>query len=138
MKLRERIVELLAAQADDDDGIVAAAPPVPVRDVFRRFWPYARPYRRWLIVSLVFVALTPAIDAAMIWMFQVVVDDVLVPRDFGAFPPIAAAYLGLALLGGIVAFCDDYVSGWVSGRFLFDLRARFFAHLQGLSLHFFD
>src|SRR4051794_35137714 len=138
MQLRARIAELLVAQTEDEDGIVDAAPPVPVRDIFRRFWPYARPYRRWLLVSLVFVVLTPAIDAAMIWMFQLVVDDVLTPRDFDALIPVAAGYLGLSLLAGLVAFGDDYVSGWVAGRFLLDLRARFFEHLQSLSLHFFD
>src|SRR3954452_25507867 len=113
MKLRERISGLLEAPADDDEDIVAAAPPVPVREIFRRFWPYARPYRRWLLISLVFVVLSPAIETAMIWMFQLVVDDVLAPRDFGAFPPIIAAYLGLTLVAGIVAFGDDYLAGWV-------------------------
>ncbi|MDX6370788.1 MAG: ATP-binding cassette, subfamily bacterial [Gaiellaceae bacterium] len=140
MKLRERIRLLLVTEAEDDDGggVVAGAPPVPVREIFRRFWPYARPYRRWLFVSFVFVALTPAIETATIWMFQLVVDDVLVPRHFGALLPIAAAYVGLTLVGGVVSFFDDYISEWVAGRFLLDLRARFFEHLQGLSLHFFD
>ena len=138
MRLRERIRLLLVTEAEDDDGVVAGAPPVPVREIFRRFWPYARPYRRWLFVSFGFVALTPAIETATIWMFQLVVDDVLVPRDFGALLPIAAAYVGLTLVGGVVSFFDDYISEWVAGRFLLDLRARFFEHLQGLSLHFFD
>jgi ABC-type multidrug transport system fused ATPase/permease subunit len=64
------------------DGLVVAAPPVPVREIFRRFWPYARRYRKWLAFSLIFIVIGPAIDTAMIWMFKVVVDEVLVPRDF--------------------------------------------------------
>ena len=135
--LRERIRELLTA-GGDDEGVVAAAPPVALREIFRRFWPYARPYRRWLFVSLVLVAITPAIETATIWLFKLVIDDVLVPRHFGAFVPIAGAYLGLTLIGGLVSFCDDYISEWVAGRFLLDLRAHLFEHLHGLSLHFFD
>jgi ABC-type multidrug transport system fused ATPase/permease subunit len=138
MTLRERIRLLLVAGTEDDEGIVAAAPPVPVRDIFRRFWPFARPYRRWLFASLVFIALTPAIETATIWMFQLVVDEVLVPRDFDALLPIAVAYLALTLGAGVVSFFDDYISEWVAGRFLLDLRARFFEHLHGLSLNFFD
>jgi ABC-type multidrug transport system fused ATPase/permease subunit len=46
--------------------------------------------------------------------------------------------VGLTLLNGIVSFFDDYISEWVAGRFLLDLRARFFGHLHGLSLDFFD
>src|SRR4051812_31410721 len=29
------------------EGIVAAAPAVAMRDLFRQFWPLARPYRGW-------------------------------------------------------------------------------------------
>ncbi len=122
----------------DDGGAVAAAPPVPLRDVFRRFWPYARPYRRWLLVTLLLVALGPAIETASIWMFKLVVDEVLVPRDFGPFPLIALAYVGLTLLSGAVNFADDLLSTWIGERFLLSLRTRFFAHVQRLSLGFFD
>jgi ABC-type multidrug transport system fused ATPase/permease subunit len=135
--LRDRFRALLAT-AESGDGLVAAAPPVPIREIFRRFWPYARPYRKWLAVSLIFIILGPAIDTAMIWMFKVVVDEVLVPRDFDPFWWIALAYIGLTLLGGVIGFADEYLSTWVGERFLLDLRTRLFAHLQSLPLGFFE
>ncbi|MFL5820906.1 MAG: ABC transporter ATP-binding protein [Solirubrobacteraceae bacterium] len=119
-------------------GVVAAAPPVPIAEIFRRFWPYARPLRRWIAVSLLLVGLVPLIETATIWMFKLVVDDVLVPRDFGPFWWIALAYLGLTLLDGVASFLDDYVATWVGERFLLSLRTDFFAHLQRLSLDFFE
>jgi ATP-binding cassette subfamily B protein len=118
--------------------MVAAAPPVPLGQVFRRFWPDARPYRRWLALSFVFVILGPAIQAAEIYIFKLVIDDVLVPRHFGPFLWIALGYLGLTIVGGIVDFFDDYLSTWVGERFLLELRTGFFRHLQGLSLDFFE
>jgi ABC-type multidrug transport system fused ATPase/permease subunit len=135
--IRQRIGALVSV-ADGDGGVVAAAPPVPVRDIIRRFWPYARPYRRWLWLTLLFIVLLPAIETATIWLFKVVVDDVLVPRDFEPFIWIALAYIGLTLLAGLVSFCDDYLSTWVGERFLLNLRTDFFRHLQTLSLDFFD
>jgi ABC-type multidrug transport system fused ATPase/permease subunit len=84
------------------------------------------------------IALVPLIDTAMIWMFKVVVDEVLVPQDFGPFVWIAGAYVGLTILAGVFGFFDDYLANWIGERFLLDLRTRFFAHLQGLSLDFFD
>ena len=122
----------------DSQALVAAAPPVSVREIFRRFWPYARPYRRWIAVGLVLIAVVPAIDTAMIWMFKLVVDDVLVPQSFGPLPWIALAYLALTLLDGIFSFLDDYVSTWVGERFLLSMRTDFFRHLQGLSIGFFE
>src|SRR5918999_1711742 len=88
--------------------VVAGAPAYPVREIFCRFWPYARPYRRWLPVILVLVALGPAIEAATIWMYKVLVDDVLVPREFGLLIWVVLAYVGLTLAAGFVTFCDEY------------------------------
>jgi ATP-binding cassette, subfamily B, bacterial len=136
-RLREGFRQLVAG-AEEGEEVVAAAPVVPVREVFRRFWPYARPYRRWLPLILVLVALGPAIETATIWMYKVLVDEVLVPRQFDLLLWVILAYVGLTLVEGIVAFCDEYLSTWVGGRFIVSLRTRFFEHLQGLSLAFFD
>jgi subfamily B ATP-binding cassette protein MsbA len=117
---------------------VAVAPAVPVREVFRRFWPYARPYRRWLPIILVLVALGPAIEAATIWIYKILVDEVLVPREFRLLIWVVLAYVGLTLAEGFVTFCDEYLAEWVGGRFIVNLRTALFGHLQGLTLDFFD
>ncbi|HSD23344.1 MAG TPA: ABC transporter ATP-binding protein [Solirubrobacterales bacterium] len=135
--MRARIRSLFSTPAEGE-ALVSASPTVPVREIFRRFWPYAKPYRRWLALSLLLIALIPLVDTAMIWMFKVVVDQVLVPQDFRPFIWIAAAYIGLTLLAGVLGFADDYLADWIGERFLLDLRTRFFAHLQSLSLDFFD
>lgn len=132
---RLRVALLPVAQGR---GLVAAAPQVPMRAIFRRFWPYARPYRRYLWLTLLFIVLSPAIEAATIWMFKLVVDRVLVPRDFGPFWWIALAYIGLNLLDGLVSFADDYLSTWVGERFLLAMRTDVFRHVHGLSMDFFD
>jgi ABC-type multidrug transport system fused ATPase/permease subunit len=122
----------------DGPLLVAQAPPVPVREIVRRFWPLTRPYRRYLWLGLLLVALVPVLETAQIWLFKLVVDDVLVPREFGRFGWIAGAYVGLTVLAGVVAFADDYVSTWIGERFLLSLRTRLFRHLQTLSLDFFE
>jgi ATP-binding cassette subfamily B protein len=119
-----------------DEASVDAAPAVPLREIVRRFWPDARPYRRWLPVLLVFVALGPALDTAAVWLYKLLVDEVLVPRDFALFPQIALAYVALTLLGGLISFGDDVLSEWLGERFLIDVRTRVFAHLQRLPLDF--
>ena len=128
----------LAAGFGEQDGVVAAAPVVPVGEVFRRFWPHARPYRRLLPLVLFFVALVPAIEAATIWMYKVLVDEVLIPRQFDLLLWVLLAYAGLQLAEGVATFCDEYLSDWVGGRFIVSLRTEFFAHLHHLSLAFFD
>jgi ATP-binding cassette subfamily B protein len=131
-------IRWLFAGAKEGGSIAAAAPDVPVGEVFRRFWPHARPYRRFLPLILLLAALGPAIDAAMIWIYKVLVDEVLVPREFGLLVWVLLAYLGLNLVEGVVTFCDDCLSNWVGGRFVVSLRTEVFRHLHDLSLSFFD
>ncbi|MBA3636644.1 MAG: hypothetical protein H0W57_09530, partial [Rubrobacteraceae bacterium] len=58
-----KTVRFLLADADEEQGFVVMAPAVPVREVFWRFWHYAKPYRRWLPLILLLAALGPAIQA---------------------------------------------------------------------------
>jgi ABC-type multidrug transport system fused ATPase/permease subunit len=106
--------------------------------VFRWFWPATRPYRGRLLVSLLLVAVGPFLDTAQIWMFKLLIDDVLIPRNFHAFPAIALAYLGIGLAQGLGSFSDELLSTWLAERFVLDLRTRLFDHLHRLSVDFFD
>jgi ABC-type multidrug transport system fused ATPase/permease subunit len=109
-----------------------------IRKIFRIFWPATRPYRGRLLLSLLLVAVGPFLDTAQIWMYKLLIDDVLVPRNFAAFPLIAAAYVGIALAQGVGSFCDEMLSTWLGERFVLDLRTRLFDHLHRLPVDFFN
>jgi ATP-binding cassette, subfamily B, bacterial len=132
MQLRARLHRFLRPTAYDT-RIVAQAPPVAALEIVRRFWPFARPYRRWILLGMVPLLAVPAIDTVEIYLFKLVVDDVLVPRELGALAPIAAAYLGLALVGALASFGDEYIATWVGERFLLDLRAKLYGHIHTLA-----
>jgi ABC-type multidrug transport system fused ATPase/permease subunit len=100
-----------------------------MREIFRRFWPDARPFRGFFLLTLVFVAFGPALQAVEIYLYKILVDDVLVPRDFDPFIWLASAYIGLNVLGGVIGFFDEYMSTWVTENFLLKLRGRVFGHL---------
>src|SRR4051794_22674763 len=119
-------------------GPVAEAPPVPLPAIVRRFWPYARRYRKWLVLTGLFIVLDAAIETAALWLFKVLVDDVFVPRDVHALIWVAALFVAVTVAGGLVSFADEVLSTWGSERFLLDLRTRFYAHLQRLPLDFFE
>jgi subfamily B ATP-binding cassette protein MsbA len=123
---------------DEQSELVGAAPAVSPRELIRRFWPFARPYRRAIVAGVLLIALLAAVQAAEIWLFKLVVDQVIVPADLGALPPIAALVLGLTLVGAALSFGEDYAWTWAGERFLLDLRASFFSHLQLLSFDTLD
>ncbi|WP_190817146.1 ABC transporter ATP-binding protein [Saccharopolyspora pogona] len=133
-----RLRALLAVPTPESGGLVEQAPVVGVREIFRRFWPYTRPYRWWWALVVLLVLVGPVLDTVTIWLFKILVDQVLVPRDFELFFALGGAYLGITVLSGIVGFTDEYVSTWVAERFLLDLRTDLFGHLHGLSIGFLD
>jgi ATP-binding cassette, subfamily B, bacterial len=119
----------LFAPADVGDGIVAAAPGVPVRMLFRRFWPFARPLRGLLFVSVLVLLAVPAVEVVQVWLFKVLVDEALVPADLSPLGWIALAYIALFLAGAVLSFADEYLGAWVGERFILSVRRRLYRHL---------
>ncbi|MGH2787230.1 MAG: ABC transporter ATP-binding protein [Actinomycetota bacterium] len=129
MRSIKGVLSRFTRPADGETGPVGLAPTAPARDLFKRFWPEARPLRRWIILSLLLVALLPAIEAVEIYLFKVVVDEILVPRDLDLFVWIALAYVGLNLASGLLSYADEYLSTFIGERFLLSVRSKVFKHL---------
>jgi ATP-binding cassette, subfamily B, bacterial len=124
-----RFLRGLFAPAEMGDGVVAAAPGVPVRTLFGRFWPFARPFRGAIAVSVLVLLTVPAVEAAQVWLFKVLVDEALVPADLGPLGWIVIAYLALFMVGAVFSFADDYLSAWIGERFILRVRRRLYSHL---------
>jgi ATP-binding cassette, subfamily B, bacterial len=120
------------------NALVGTAPTVPLRSIFKRFWPDTRGFRGRLVFGLSLLGVPPALAALGIWLFKILVDDVLTTRDVARFPLIAAAFVAVTVVEGIVSFFDEYLTAWVGERFVLNLRSRVFTHLQRLSLTFFE
>ena len=114
------------------------APAVAPRELLRRFGPAVRPYRGRLAVTLVFAMLGPLLDTLSISLYGRLVDEMLVPRQLAMLGPIAAAYVVLTVLGGVIGFGRAYIAAWITEHVLFDLRNNLFVHLQTLPLEFFE
>jgi ATP-binding cassette subfamily B protein len=136
-RIRSRIRDLLVPTPHGPE-VVAAAPEVALRDVFRRFWPDARPYRKWIPVLIALIGVGTLIATAEIWLFKLVVDEVLIPGDLGPLVWIIAAYVGFTLASGLIEFADDYLSTWLGERFLLNMRVRVLGHLHRLTLDVLD
>ena len=110
-------------------GPVAEAPPVPLAAIVRRFWPYARRYRPWLALTLLFIVLDAALETAAIWLFKVLVDQVFVPRDVQALVWVAAACGGESF--AVIRDAAPGLPGTVRGG-VFVLAAAGFAAKAGM------
>lgn len=136
-RIVSRVRRFMTGEAEGN-RIVAPAPAVPVKEIFRQFWPYAKPYRRYMGVLVLALCVLPLIDGARLYMIKVIVDEVLIPGDLAPFVWIAPVVLGLTILAGAFGYFQSQLVAWVGGKFLLSLRIHYFRHLQSLSLSFFE
>ena len=106
---------------------------------FRRLLGFLRPYRRSVVASLVFASLAMVMTVAIPWLVGRTVDVITPPdTDRSAILPLALAIVGAGILRLGLTVVRRLIAGKVSVAVEFDLRERFYRHLQGLELGFFD
>ena len=114
----------------EGEGLVPEAARVTVGQALRRVRPLLRPYRAGVIVLLVVVAALPAVEAVEIWLFQSVVDDVLVPTSLEPLAGLAALYVLLSLTSGLLGWVNEYVSTWVGANLSLTVRREMLARIH--------
>ncbi len=104
---------------------------------FRRLLGFLRPYRRAVIASLVFAWAATGMTVLIPWLIGDTVDAINDHRRDDLMP-LALAILGAGLLRLGLTVVRRLIAGKVSVAVEFDLRERFYQHLQLLELGFFD
>jgi ATP-binding cassette, subfamily B, multidrug efflux pump len=100
--------------------------------------PYLRRYRSKLAFGFVMVTCTVTASMLSPWVLKYVVDDIQAAFAPENLPRYAALILGISVLEGFFRFWMRRVLIGVSRDIEYDLRNDFFAHLQRMSLSFFQ
>lgn len=106
--------------------------------LIKRLLLYAKPYRWWLILS---VALTIGISLSSTvrpFLTKIAVDDYISHNDNLGLRNVILILLGTLILQGLLQYIMTYLAQWIGQRIIFDLRMGLFAHIQKLSMSFFD
>ena len=114
------------------------SPPSPDREraraAFGAVWRFLRPYRGWVAVGLLLLAVTVPLSQVhpLVWRF--VVDNLLSRPD----PPALLAAIGIMLGAQALAVASGALHGYCIGRagqgLVRDVRTALFAHLERQSL----
>ena len=114
--------------------------PNPLADFgqFRRLLAFAYPYRRRLALALLAITLGSLLGLAGPFTLQFLVDAVFRQNDPGLLNQITLILVGIFALQSVVYFARSYLLAYIGERVTYDLRLKLFAHLQGLSLSFFN
>ena len=104
---------------------------------FWRLLGFLGPYRRSVIASLVFASLAMVMTVAIPWLVGSTVNAIEDHRR-SDIAPLALAIVAAGILRLGLTVVRRLIAGKVSVSVEFDLRERFYRHLQTLELGFFD
>jgi ATP-binding cassette subfamily B multidrug efflux pump len=99
---------------------------------------YLRPYKLQVAVSLFLLFAGAALELAGPYLTKVALDRAIPNRDVGMLGTLVALYMGSLVLALLAQYAHTLLTAWLGQRVMYDLRGQIFAHLQGLSLRYFD
>lgn len=106
---------------------------VPTRKL-RKLGPYFRPYRWYIGITLLLMAILSATGLVSPKLAQVAIDDGIGKSDKGVLVVAVLLLLGAGLVGWLAGYGQTYLSSWIGERMLLDLRTDVFSHLMRLSI----
>ncbi len=106
--------------------------------ILKRLLVYVRPYWKTLLVTGILLLLHTILNLLPPLFQREIVDQVIGARDLSHLGLMIAALAGIHVFLQVVDFGDLYLRHALGERVIFDLRVRIYAHLQRLSLTFFE
>jgi ATP-binding cassette subfamily B protein len=120
---------------DHDDEVLGKAYDARL---MRRLLTYLRPYRLWVLASLLLLFLTTATQLLGPYITKVAIDSYIAAHDLRGLNLAVLAYLATVLVGFISQWAQSYTMQRTGQWAMHDLRKQLFGHLQRQDLAFFD
>ena len=106
--------------------------------LMRRLLSYVRPYRRLVLGALAFLFVDGALQLVGPFLTRRVIDVAVPARDLGMVRSAAVIFLAALIAQFICSYAETWLTSLLGQRVMRDLRIEIFAHLQRLSISFFD
>jgi ATP-binding cassette, subfamily B, multidrug efflux pump len=108
------------------------------RATLRKLLNYLGPYRRTLLLVAGLVLIVTAANLMGPILVGKAIDDYVIPRDLPGLTRISLLQLALYLIAGVASVAQGWLMVNIAQGLVADIRSELFAHLQQLSMAFFD
>jgi ATP-binding cassette, subfamily B, multidrug efflux pump len=106
--------------------------------LMRRLLVYLRPYWRQVLIALLAILGSAALQLLPPWLTLQVIDVYIPSRDLGGLRIVGALYLASLLAEFTLEFIQNTTLQVTGQRIMFDLRMEIYEHLQKLDVKFYD
>lgn len=107
-------------------------------DVLRQLQTFFWEKRTYLFVSILFLAIATALGLVYPNLLRVLIDDVIIPRNFEDVPILALTVLGVVILKAGMQFLHGFYGGRLGNFLAYRLRNACYEKLQFLSFRYYD
>ena len=111
--------------------------PEVTRNLLKRVYAYADPYRYQIIFVLGAIALTSIIQLVPPLIYRRLIDRTLPERNFAELNWMAVVMVAVPLLSGLIGVAQRYFSARMGEGLICDLRQALYGHMQRMSLRFY-
>ena len=107
------------------------------RETFKRILRFASPYKKQLIIFLIFIVLDAAIGVVNPLLYKQIIDNGIIAKNTTLIVHIALLVGFLSITDAALSFVQRYFSARIGEGLIFDMRTKVFSHIQQMPIAFF-
>lgn len=111
--------------------------PQITKELLRRVWDFARPYRLQILGLLLTILIISGISLISPLLYRDLIDNALPERDYRRLNLLALGMIAIPLVNGGLGVWQRRLNAEIGESVIYDLRRKLYGHLQGMSLRFF-
>jgi ABC-type multidrug transport system fused ATPase/permease subunit len=106
--------------------------------LMKRMWPYMRPYRTRILITMVGMIGTAVTQYSQPFIIGRGLEEAVRGASLNTINQLGMLLVGLALFAWFSYVATQLATAWIAQRLLYNLRMDVFRHMQKLSLSFYD
>ncbi|MDD3892904.1 MAG: ABC transporter ATP-binding protein, partial [Bacteroidales bacterium] len=106
--------------------------------LFRKFYKYFKPHKKWLIISLASIPITTAASILFLWLVQRLIDDFIIPGDVTGLKLYIILLSGVLLVNFLFDGIYSYTFSKAGGLAIVDMRRDLFGKTLRFPMSYYD
>jgi ATP-binding cassette subfamily B protein len=106
--------------------------------LMKRLLTFVKPYKKYVILAILLNLVVAGLGPLRPYLIKVAVDDYIINKNYDGLFNISILLIGALFFQSVIQYVLTYFTQLMGQKIIFDLRIKVFAHVQKLSLKYFD
>ena len=106
--------------------------------LMKRLLGYVKPYKKYVVLAILLNIIVAGLGPVRPYLIKIAIDSSIANKDYDGLLTIGLLLIGSLLFQAVIQYFLTYFTQLMGQKIIYDLRVKVFAHVQKLSLKFFD